>query len=126
MTKELHLKLVEAFWDGKLEFCREGDWWVKSECGPAAHSDPSVWRIRPTPKLRPWTAEEVPVGSVVKYKHNTSGSSRGIILHTNGLMVWTSFDPVIAKEFSFLLDQMVYSVDSGFTWLPCGVEEVEK
>lgn len=70
------------------------------------------YRVKPEPKLRPWTEDEVPLGSQLRYKGDTSRSLLGI----------TATDE-IRKEW---LEEREYSIDGGKTWLPCGVEEVQQ
>ena len=69
------------------------------------------YRVKPEPKLRPWTADEVPLGAQLRYKGDTSRSLLGI----------TATDE-IRKEW---LAEREHSIDGGKTWLPCGVEEAK-
>ena len=72
------------------------------------------YRIKPTTKLRPWTADEVPLGCQLRSK---------------------SYHP----DYRFLIDRTAnaevredwlkgyeHSTDGGKTWLPCGVMEESK
>lgn len=71
------------------------------------------YRIKPTPTLRPWTADEVPLGGQIRSKANTE--YRMLIDRTanHGLREgW--------------LKSHEHSTDGGKTWLPCGVVEEVK
>ena len=70
------------------------------------------YRIKPTTKLRPWTADEVPLGSIMRTK---GLEGRCIIIDTE-----TSDDR------SYWLNAREHSTDNGKTWLPCGVMEEAK
>lgn len=80
-------------------------------------------RIKPTSTLRPWTAEEVPVGAFVRWKKDGIAGNefyRGLILASFELYVrFGAFET--EKSFQELLDNMEHSLDHGKTWLPCGV-----
>ena len=71
------------------------------------------YRIKPTATLRPWTADEVPLGAWVLEKANRERR-------------WMITD-VHDQEFrSDLLKLYEHSTDGGKTWLPCGVVEEAK
>lgn len=72
------------------------------------------YRIKPTAKLRPWTADEVPLGAQVRSKsyhpdHRSLITTSGNSIHREG---W--------------LNGYEHSTDGGKTWLPCGVMEEAK
>lgn len=71
------------------------------------------YRIKPTAKLRPWTADEVPLGAWMRYKR---------ALHDRSILAWTSNQ----ADRDMWLDEREYSTDGGKTWLPCGVMEESK
>lgn len=83
------------------------------------------WTEPEPPKLRAWKAEEVPVGCLLAYPHDADKSSKGILLHCNGIMVWTSFEQLIPKTIESL-SVFVHSTDHGATWSPCGILEEAK
>lgn len=132
MTKELHLKLVEAFWDGKLEYNSgsSGDRkWYQAEEPPGIGEMPSYYRIRPEPKLRPWQPEEVPVGCLLKDDSIEYGSnSVSVLLCRRGAWIHyinhenAKFESCLLGE---ALRRFTHSTDHGKTWLPCGVEEAQ-
>jgi hypothetical protein len=110
-TKEA-IRIMQAFVDGKE---------VTSKYAPSLADDPSwnwnnntnVYRIKPTPVFRPWTADEVPLGAWVVEEANRE--IRWLITNVHDL------------EFrSDLLKLYKHSIDGGKTWLLCGVVEEAK
>lgn len=81
--------------------------------------DEFEYRVKPMPKLRPWTEGEVPLGAIIRYKNN-SRSIRLLIVCSDeyGLTGTGSHWP-----YKVLLENTEHSLDGGKTWLPCGVEE---
>jgi hypothetical protein len=75
--------------------------------------DKKSYRIKPTPTLRPWTADEVPLGAWIRYKR---------ALHDRSILAWTSNQ----ADRDMWLDEREHSTDGGKTWLPCGVMEESK
>ena len=76
------------------------------------------YRIKPTPTLRPWTADEVPLGAFIRPKE---GSWRSLILAVDSderINVNCGGFPL-----GFALENHEHSLDGGKTWLPCGVVE---
>lgn len=107
-----------AWADGKsIQYRRrdQSEWFdVEPACTATTLSwdwDEFEYRVKPMPKLRPWTADEVPLGAQLRSKGDTSRSLLGI----------TATDE-IRKEW---LEEREYSIDGGKTWLPCGVEEAK-
>lgn len=119
ITKELHLKLVEAWWDGTLEqFCVDGEW-RPAIIVPSSLSDPASYRIRPQPKLRPWKPEEVPVGAQLRARLSRA---RSLIVGVDSRQLYCGTPPTFCPlEMAF--ENFEHSLDGGKTWLPCGVEE---
>lgn len=120
-AKEL-LPVIQAFAAG-----RPTQWRFKNECGwrdttptaGLAFEDDCDYRIKPEPKLRPWTNKEVPVGAQIRYKGN---------LHSTRFLIACNSEHGLAGAgtrwpYEQLLHMMEYSTDGGKTWLPCGVEE---
>jgi len=104
-----------AWADGKSIQYRQRDQSEWFDIEPACTATILSWdwdefdyRVKPEPKLRPWTEDEVPLGSQLRYKGDTSRSLLGI----------TATDE-IRKEW---LEEREYSIDGGKTWLPCGVD----
>ncbi len=74
----------------------------------------------PKKKWRPWTAEEVPVGAVIRAKGLLW---RGLILSVSAageIHCMTGFVDV-----EYAMNNHEHSTDHGKTWLPCGVEVTE-
>jgi len=118
-TKEA-IRIMQAFVDGK-EVQRHGKQWNPKESlkpdwsdidEPCWGFDNCYYRIKPTPTFRPWTADEVPLGSIMRTK---GLEGRCIIIDTE-----TSDDR------SYWLNAREHSIDNGKTWLPCGVMEETK
>ena len=78
------------------------------------------WRVKPTPTLRPWKPEEVPVGASVR---NKSTRSRYLITDWNCAAPFVIKVSGIDYTFKVMLDNYEHSLDHGKTWLPCGVVE---
>lgn len=113
--------IMEAYLDG-YEIQRCGKHWNPKEslkpdwCDtdePCWDFDNCDYRIKPTAKLRPWTADEVPVGGQIRSKH--SRDYRFLIDRTANAEVREDW-----------LKGYEHSTDGGKTWLPCGVEEEAK
>jgi hypothetical protein len=104
------IKVMQAFVDGKT---------VEYKCGSSVWSqvnDP-VWdfeyylyRIKPTSTLRPWTADEVPLGAMIRFKQAP---------YDRHLLGWVS----VQADRELWLQEREHSLDNGKTWLPCGVME---
>jgi hypothetical protein len=72
------------------------------------------YRIKPTAKLRPWTADEVPLGAWMRNK--SVQYDRWIIVHLQ----------YSSRNREEWLNNYEHSTDGGKTWLPCGVVEDAK
>ena len=101
-----------AWADGKeVEYALRGhsNWEPnESPCWSWAGCD---YRIKPT--LRPWTADEVPLGAWMRFKRNPQDRV---------LLGWVS----VQSDRDLWLDEREHSTDGGVTWLPCGVVEEAK
>jgi hypothetical protein len=109
-TKEA-IRIMQAFVDGKEVEHWYYQMWVKIHV-PRWDWGNTEYRIKPTPTLRPWTADEVPLGSIMRTK---GLEGRCIIIDTE-----TSDDR------SYWLNAREHSTDGGKTWHPCGVMEESK
>jgi hypothetical protein len=110
-TKEA-IRIMQAFVDGKkVESMYDGKW--ASVTVPRWSWDDTQYRIKPTPVLRPWTADEVPLGA---WMRDVSKQDYRWLIHTSG-NADTRKDWLVGYE---------HSTDSGKTWLPCGVMEEAK
>jgi hypothetical protein len=119
-TKEC-IRIMQAFVDGKEVEHRYNGMWVKIYV-PRWDWDNTEYRIKPTAKLRPWTADEVPVGAILRYKRNNQSIRMLIVCsYENGLCGYKTEFP-----YAYLRDEMEHSADLGKTWHPCGVMEEAK
>jgi len=112
-TKEA-IRVMQAFVDGKeVEYLHSGtEGWVTTT-NPSWNWTNCFYRIKPTPVLRPWTADEVPLGAWMR--RETDPKFRWLILNVGNDDMRMDF--CLKNE---------HSIDKGVTWLPCGVIEEEK
>jgi hypothetical protein len=111
-TKEA-IRIMQAFVDGKeLEYERPDGIWMLIN-SPAWNWNTQEYRIKPTTKLRPWTADEVPLGA---WMRDVSKQDYRWLIHTSGNDD-TRKDWLVGYE---------HSIDCGKTWLPCGVMKESK
>jgi hypothetical protein len=73
------------------------------------------YRIKPAKTLRPWTADEVPLGAWLRVKDSNCGHRRVLICGT--------YDELTRSTW---LSTSEHSLDGGKTWHPCGVMEETK
>ena len=109
-TKEA-IRVMQAFVDGKEVEVQlpAGNW---ETMAPNWNWRDTEYRIKPNPTLRPWNAEEVPLGS--QMRDVSKQYYRWLIQHSG--------NEDVRKEW---LVGYEHSTDGGKTWHPCGVEEVE-
>ena len=107
------IRVMQAFVDGKE---------LISMRTPAVTADDPYWNwgndtkmyhIKPTPVLRPWTADEVPLGMQVRKQSDPT--SRWLIGNTGS-----------HNDRLKYVENHEHSIDGGKTWLPCGVMEEAK
>jgi hypothetical protein len=112
-TKEA-IRVMQAFVDGKeVQFRDVGiETWYTLKSYRWNWQD-CEYRIKPTPVLRPWTADEVPLGA---WMMNVSKQDYRWLIETSG-------DENMRKGW---LVCNKHSTDKGVTWLPCGVMEEAK
>ena len=113
--------IMEAYLDGhKIQRCGKHwnpkeslkpDWCDTDE--PCWDFDNCDYRIKPTPVLRPWTADEVPLGAWMRFKRNPQDRV---------LLGWVS----VQADRDLWLDEREHSTDGGKTWSACGVVEEAK
>ena len=107
------IRVMQAFVDGKeVQYEVPNKEWITTD-QPAWNFKSYNYRIKPTAKLRPWTADEVPVGGQIRSKH--SRDYRFLIDRTANAEVREDW-----------LKGYEHSTDGGKTWLPCGVVEEAK
>ena len=113
--------IMEAYLDG-YEIQRCGKHWNPKEslkpdwCDtdePCWDFDNCDYRIKPTAKLRPWSADEVPLGAWMRFKK---------VIDDRSVLAWTSTQ----RDRDIWLDEREHSIDGGLTWKPCGVVKEAK
>ena len=116
------MRVMQAYVDKKdVEIFGPVGKWEPVHFPRWAWSD-TQYRIKPTATLRPWTADEVPIGAILRYKGNNQSIRMLIVCNQQtGLCGYKTNFP-----YDYLLDEMEHSTDSGKTWLPCGVMEEAK
>ena len=108
------IRVMDAFINGMEVEC-----WTHGYDGWETANNPSwdwlncTFRIKPAATLRPWTADEVPLGAWMRFKRNPQDRV---------LLGWVS----VQADRDLWLDEREYSTDGGKTWLPCGVVEETK
>ena len=109
------IRVMQAYVDGKeVEFqISNGGRWVTAMT-PGWNWPEATFRIKPTATLRPWTADEVPLGAQVRSK-SYHPDYRSLIT--------TSGNPIHREGW---LNGYEHSTDGGVTWKPCGVVEEAK
>ena len=115
MTREQTIeaiRIMQAYVDGKEVEVRYAGKWQTTNIPSWAWTD-TFYRIKPTATLRPWTADEVPLGAWIRYKR---------ALHDRSILAWTSNQ----ADRDIWLDEREHSTDGGVTWKPCGVVEEAK
>ena len=108
------IRIMQAYVDGKeVQYKVPIGEWISTD-QPAWNFFGYIYRIKPTAKLRPWTADEVPVGGQLRSK-SYNPDHRSLITtsgHTSLREVW--------------LNEYEHSIDGGKTWKECGVMEEAK
>ncbi len=81
------------------------------------------YRRKPTPTLRPWTPEEVPVGALIRTKQNQEYIIMGRNTHGHGIgFVEISAVNIVRGGWQiFDTKNREHSLDHGITWKPCGI-----
>ena len=123
MTREQTIeaiRVMQAYVDGKEVECKYSYGWVRID-QPTWDWFKCQYRIKPTKTLRPWTADEVPLGAWLR--HSKQGRKAVIIDVTHDQNIG-----IVGSYFSpqFVLENCEHSLDGGKTWKPCGVEEESK
>lgn len=82
------------------------------------------YRIKPTPKLRPWRPEEVPVGAWFK-QVGSKQWDQALTYYLSGDTAYLKFYSISSYDCNCSELHRLYehSLDHGLTWLPCGVPE---
>lgn len=116
MTREQTIeaiRVMQAYVDGKeVQYEVPNKEWITTD-QPAWNFIPYDYRIKPTITLRPWTADEVPLGAWGRNPQYPK--TRWLIDRTSSeenRIDW-------CKSYE-------HSTDGGVTWKPCGVVEEAK
>lgn len=127
-TKEA-IRVMQAFVDGyeiqqRIKKCDsrsvlKPDWCDTDE--PCWDFDSCDYRIKPTATLRPWTADEVPLGAWMRSKE--SGWKALIFEVRRDGQIEINNSSIMPDS---ALRYYEHSIDGGKTWLPCGVVEEAK
>lgn len=82
------------------------------------------YRIKPEPKYRAWTIDEVPVGAVIRRKANgiISVGNPSVISKVSNSQIFCG-DYAVGNDCRTLFLYAEVSYDFGKTWQPCGVHE---
>jgi hypothetical protein len=111
-TKEA-IRVMQAFVDGKeVEALSPAKKWGRTPA-PMWNWDDTEYRIKPTATLRPWTADEVPLG--MQARNREYPKTRWLIDRTSS-----------EENRKDWCEKYEHSTDGGKTWLPCGVMEEAK
>ena len=97
----------------KLECCSWGDI-TKPDLNHLVNN-PTLYRIKPEVTLRPWKAEEVPVGAIVRLK---GPSLTSVILSVEPSVLLTMRQ---AYSFQIALDTLLWKWPQETEWKPCGI-----
>ena len=107
------IRVMQAFVDGKeVEYKRHDKFWMLTTL-PLWNWNSIEYRIKPTPALRSWTADEVPLGAWMRFKK---------VIDDRSILAWTSTQ----RDRDMWMDEREHSTDNGVTWKPCGVVEEAK
>jgi len=110
-TKEA-IHVMQAYVDGKdIEILGPVKKWEPVNCPRWAWGD-TQYRIKPTVNLRPWTADEVPLGAQMRVK-----------IDRHRFLIGSEANDFNRKQW---FENNEHSIDNGKTWLPCGVMEESK
>lgn len=117
-----YLSLVQAAAEGKTiqvnEAFKHNPYWVDIS-NPSFDMEVEFYRIKPESKLRPWTAEEVPVGALLRANFPNATTYVIVANPTGGIRVLDCGGPYV-YTFDYAFCFCKHSTDGGKTWLPCG------
>ena len=111
-TKEA-IRIMQAYVDGNGVEFKWGSMDWNSTDKPEWNWSAYDYRIKPTATLRPWTADEVPLGAWMRSKHNPQDR---MLIH------WVNSQ----ADRELWLGKNEHSTDGGKTWSACGVVEEAK
>ncbi len=121
MTREKAQEMITAlagYLDGKtIQWKRSSGEWCDFDQDAAHFSQVDTWRIKPTPRLRPWLVMEVPVGALLRGRN---GFEKSLIICAVDDVVYTGNGYFKLERIN---DYFEYSTDGGKTFHPCGCLE---
>ena len=139
MTKQEFMQVAQWIVDDVCEYNYTCLGWQKfrgaiSICEPYFSYRTSQ---KPTPKLRPWKPEEVPVGSLIRptidkrckgmitdfFPNSDLVGITGANTAHPSYVINTKDEAGSGYTRELMLEFYEYSIDLGKTWLPCGVME---
>jgi hypothetical protein len=82
-----------------------------------------IWRVKPTPNLRPWTRAEIPVGAIMCFGDRFDNAFVIIGISGGGRIQYMGESSVTSCDPANCIDDGKFSRDGGKTWHPCGVME---
>ena len=124
------IRVMQAFVDGKeVQFRHRGlvEW--DTVIVPTWNWSDIEFRIKPTAKLRLWTADEVPLDCWLRTRQGDNKYKwKPVIIEPLGVVAGTVNNGHWLKlhTWEFLSKNCEHSIDKGVTWLPCGVMEEAK
>ena len=116
MTREQTIeaiRIMQAWVDGKEVEFKWGSMYWNSTDKPEWNWSAYDYRIKPTATIRPWTADEVPLGAWMRFK---------LIPSERYLITQSTLSLPLQQWFQ----DREHSIDGGVTWKPCGVVEEAK
>jgi hypothetical protein len=126
-TKEA-IKVMQAFVDGKELEVREVDEWRRTFI-PLWQWHTNDYRIKPTPTLRPWNADEVPLDCWLRtHQGNNRYKWKPVTIQPLGVIIQPADIgySLTLHTWEFLSKNCEHSTDGGKTWKECGVMEESK
>ena len=118
-----HRHVIEGFMLGKtIQLQMVGGNWV--DCQNPEFYFEEEYRIKPSPKIRPWHAHEVPVGALFRWPESLSPGRHPLVITervNTAFMVGSKGCCVMRSEACHKEGE--YSMNGGETWHRCGVEE---
>jgi hypothetical protein len=126
-AKEL-LEVITALAQGKeIQYSFKTNPTVWFESTKVGFNDKSlIYRIKPEPKFRPWTFDEVPVGAIVRLKDDKNFKSMIIsvsILDNTCVALISEHGHFNSKRLSESFEYQENNTTGKFNWLPCGIQK---
>ena len=129
MNREHWIKMqpyIDAFCKGiTVQLCIDGQWFDISDYCDFARKNPEHLRIKPSPKLREWKPEEVPMEARFMWRTECGPfiCFKCIRLDDEFFSVINGSGTPTSHTLSYMKENAVHSIDCGKTWHPCGVLE---